>query len=264
MSRKCMNCLTSSFIYSIFVCVLLLLPSEDCNAAPEGLVSAWLLDEGDGDIARDASGNGHDGEVRNANWVEGKFGNALEFGPADSAVVIPHSDDFTLEFFTVTGWVKCEDQGAWQTIMTKTGEDEAAQPRNYGIFVVPNDGGIHFSLQGGNTKIDSQEKVTDGEWHLVVMTRDEDGTLRGYIDGVNVVEGGSDVPGVNDEDVSIGAGGGGVRYWLIGSVDEVAIFDRALSEAEINGLMEGGLALVLAVNSSEKLTATWGKIRVGY
>jgi WD40 repeat protein len=230
MFDRYISCFAFGFGCLLFTCVLLFALPEVCSAKLDGLVAAWLLDEGAGNMAEDASGNGHDGEIRNAKWVEGKFGEALEFGPSDSVVVIPHSDDFTIEVFTVTGWVKCGIQGHWQTIVTKTGENEGAQPRNYGTFVRPNHGGIHFSLQGGNTKINSEEKVTDEEWHYVVMTRSEDGTLRGYIDGIKVVEDGSSEPGVNDEDVSIGAGGGGVRYWMIGSVDEVAIFDRALSE----------------------------------
>ena len=75
-----------------------------------------------------------------------------------------------------------------------------------------------------------------------------------------IVEGDSQKPGKNDEDVSVGAGGG-VRYWLIGAVDEPAIFDRALSEAEINELMDNGMQAVLAVNTSNKLATTWGNIK---
>lgn len=251
-------------IISVFWCLILYLsifnPPHICNAASEGLVAAWLLDEGSGDVVKDSSGNGHDGEIRGAKWVAGQFGKALEFD-GKSAVVIPHDNKLTLEFFTVTGWIKCENQGAWQTIMTKTGEDETAQPRNYGTFVVPNDGGIHFSLQGGNTKINSVEKVTDGKWHFVVMTRDDEGMLRGYIDGAKVVEGASAAPGVNEEDVSIGACGGGTRYWLFGSVDEVAIFDRALSGDEINNLMKSGLQKFASVDTTGKLSITWGFLK---
>jgi len=254
-----------NLLIALMITTLVMVASvpQESDAKLEGLVGAWLLDEGKGDVAKDASGNGHDGEIRKAKWVKGKFGNALEFN-GDGAVVIPHSDDFTLEFFTITGWVKCKIQGAWQTIITKTGENEGAQPRNYGTFVVPNNGGIHFSLQGGNTKINSKETVTDENWHYVVMTRDKKGMLRGYIDGKQVVEGDSQKPGVNNEDVSIGAGGGGVRYWLIGAVDEAAIFDRALSEAEINELMNEGLQKKLAVDSLDKLATIWGSIKVGY
>ncbi len=253
--------LVFSFVCIFLACMFFLALPWESHAELKGLVGAWLFDEDKGDVAKDASGNGHDGEIINAKSVNGKFGKALEFN-GDGAVVIPHSDDFTLEFFTITGWVKCDVHDAWQTIITKTGEDSVAQPRNYGTFVVPNEGGIHFSLQ--TTKINSAEKVTSGNWHYVVMTRDEKGMLRGYIDGKQVVEGDSEKPGVNDTDVSIGAGGGGMRYWMIGAIDEVAIFDRALSEAEINGLMNEGIQAKLAVDTSSKLSATWGSIKGSY
>jgi hypothetical protein len=260
MNLKHRNYLIFSFGCLIFTSIFFFVSSGKSHAGLEGLVGAWLFDEGKGNVTEDASGNGHDGDIRKAKWVEGKFGKALKFD-GDGAVVILHSDDFTLEFFTITAWVKCENHGSWQTIITKTGEDEGAQPRNYGSFVVPNNGGIHFSLQGGNAKINSAEQVTDGNWHYVVMTRDKKGKMRGYIDGKKVVEGDSQKPGENDEDVSVGAGGGGVRYWLIGAVDEPAIFDRALSEAEINELMDNGMQAVLAVNTSNKLAITWGNIK---
>jgi hypothetical protein len=258
MNLKCKNYFIFSFGCLFFVWMFLFAFPGNGNAIKE-LVGGWLFDEAKGDIAKDVSGNGHDGKMRNAKWVEGKFGKALEFGPSDSVVVIPHSDDFTLEFFTITGWVKCKVQADWQTIITKTGVDSVAQPRNYGTFVVPNDGGIHFSLQ--TTKINSKEKVTDGNWHYVVMTRDNKGTLRGYIDGKLVVESDSIKPGVNQADVSIGAGGGGTRYWMIGSIDECAIFNRALSEDEIKGLMNKGMQKFLAVDAFGKLAITWGSIK---
>ena len=50
-----------------------------------------------------------DGDIREAKWV-GKFGKALKFD-GDGAVVILHSDDLTLGFFTITRWVKCENHG---------------------------------------------------------------------------------------------------------------------------------------------------------
>ena len=80
------------------------------HAGLEGLVGAWLFDEGKGNVTEDASGNGHDGDIRKAKWVKGKFGKALKFD-GDGAVVILHSDDLTLGFFTITRWVKCENHG---------------------------------------------------------------------------------------------------------------------------------------------------------
>ena len=72
-------------------------------------VDAWLFGESKGNVTEDASGHGHDGDIREAKWVE-KFGKALKFD-GDGAVVILHSDDLTLGFFTITRWVKCENHG---------------------------------------------------------------------------------------------------------------------------------------------------------
>jgi hypothetical protein len=63
-------------------------------------VGTWLFDEGNGDIAKDSSGNGNDGKINGATWVNGKFSKALSFnskawGVPDLAVevVSPSNED---------------------------------------------------------------------------------------------------------------------------------------------------------------------------
>ena len=45
-----------------------------------------------------------------------------------------------------------------------------------------------------------------------------------------------------------------------GALDEVAVFNRALSQAEVNEVMEG-IGQILSVKAEEKLPITWGKIK---
>lgn len=45
----------------------------------DALVAVWLFDEDQGLTAKDASGNGHDGDIKGAKWVQGEIGTALEF-----------------------------------------------------------------------------------------------------------------------------------------------------------------------------------------
>ena len=59
----------------------------------------------------------------------------------------------------------------------------------------------------------------------------------------------------------IGGGGGGIRYWMMGAVDEPAIFNRALDEAEIKELMNKGLAGMLKLEAKGKLATCWGNIK---
>ena len=49
----------------------------------EGLVAEWHFDEGAGSVVEDSSGNGNDGVIYGATWVEGKFGKALSFDGVD-------------------------------------------------------------------------------------------------------------------------------------------------------------------------------------
>ena len=50
---------------------------------PDSITGMWLFNEGKGGTAADASGNGNDGEIHGAKWVDGKFGKALEFNGTD-------------------------------------------------------------------------------------------------------------------------------------------------------------------------------------
>ncbi|KAF5413493.1 MAG: hypothetical protein C5S49_08470 [Candidatus Methanogaster sp.] len=44
------------------------------QGADDGLVAEWHFDEGSGSVLADSSGNGNDGVIHGATWVEGKYG----------------------------------------------------------------------------------------------------------------------------------------------------------------------------------------------
>ena len=73
--------LTGRFsVYGIvcFSIVLTLLFTPFVSAAlTDGLVLHHSYDEGEGTLAADGSGNGHDGEISNPDWVDGQIGKAL-------------------------------------------------------------------------------------------------------------------------------------------------------------------------------------------
>jgi hypothetical protein len=65
-------------ITALALCMLtaLLVPVQ---AQENELVAEWHFDEGEGNIVKDSSGNGNDGTIYGATWVDGKFGKALSF-----------------------------------------------------------------------------------------------------------------------------------------------------------------------------------------
>lgn len=115
--------------------------------------------------------------------------------------------------------------------------------------------GIHFRSDG---------EVTDGKWHHVLFTCDRSDATRLYIDGKLDGEGGkSKDTDVNTESrMYIGASvriGEATRRYFEGLIDEVGIYDRVLTEDEVERNYN---AKGLAVNPQNKLAITWGELKV--
>lgn len=227
----------------------------------DGLVGAWLFDDVEGNIVADSSGNELDGEITagNPEWVEGKFHGALKFGGTDM-VTVPDNDALDLTSFTIAAWINSPSTSAsWHVIAAK----EARNPtgRNYGIFGHVNNGSIHYSFtSGGWNSFDAPTNVTDGNWHHVAATYERP-NFKLYIDGVLDAESAPDVdPESNESPLYIGGCDIG-NYWMTGTIDEVALYDRALSEAEIAELIADGLVSVAPVEPIGKLSTTWSHIK---
>lgn len=233
----------------------------------DAIVGIWLFDKGTGKTVEDFSGNGHDGEiVGDIEWTkEGKFGNALSFpGTGLSYVSIPHDDSMTLTTFTMTAWIKLEESGNFQAIMNKT---EPRLVENYCMWVKnPDERGVFYTrfTHGGERKWDPEvigtTTVTDGKWHHVAGTYDQKNELV-YVDGtLEAEEALSAEPDEAPGPLRIGAYT--EKYTVKGIIDEVGLFNAALSKDEIKEVMTEGLRAVLAVSPKGKLAIVWGKIKV--
>ena len=71
----------------------------------------------------------------------------------------------------------------------------------------------------------------------------------------------SDKPDMHDNSIFIGGCPLDASYALTGMVDEVAVYNRPLSEGEIKGAMEGFSKVILGVDPSSKLATTWGELK---
>jgi hypothetical protein len=71
-----------------------------------GLVGYWKLDEENGTIAGDSSGNSNNGTLQNGpGWVDGKYGKALSFDGTDDYVTIQDSASLRVQSFSIAAWV---------------------------------------------------------------------------------------------------------------------------------------------------------------
>lgn len=228
------------------------------GAAEAKVVGQWLFDEGAGEVAKDTSGNKNDGTIKNAKWVNGKFGKALDFNGANSNVDVPWAAPLSVETFTLSAWVNVPGfTGNWQTIFT---QDTAGPTRNYGIFINNAGGVIHYSFTFGKAwqSFDAKTSVVDGKWHNVCASYNKEAFVL-YIDGVEDARQARNVkPDTAKTVVTIGSWVGG--GWLKGAIDEVALFDEGLSAAEIKAQILGGLASK-PVEPQGKVAAYWAAIK---
>jgi len=224
----------------------------------------WNFEENAGQVAGDATGNGHSAAFDGPQWVDGKFGKALEFdGAGDFAEVADHPD---LNFgpgdsFTIAAWVKysAETAGKNSWIVGKAGH----LPAHYLFGHHLTAGGLRLKLDDGGVdmKLDAIF-APDDEWHHIATVRDKDvEETKIYIDGelvASVADGTTDI--TNDAPLHIGQRGDDTEF-MNGAIDELAIWRIALTDDEIVEVMNEGLTRIFAVEYGGELADTWGRIK---
>ncbi|KKT34928.1 MAG: hypothetical protein UW24_C0018G0001, partial [Parcubacteria group bacterium GW2011_GWA2_44_12] len=234
------------------------------NGTSAGLVGYWNLDEGSGTSATDSSGNGNAGTLANSpatpTWATGQLGNGLNFDGTDDYVDV--GDSISLEpatTITIAAWIKVVAQGTWTPnndnlndyAMTK-GRKNGEPYESYGIAWRASDG--KFTIAIGTSVIASVQSVSTfavpTSWVHVAGTYDG-ANVKIFINGVqeaSVAQTGSIAYnlGANPDDgLYIGKWGlnGGVNVPRVmnGSVDDVRIYNRALSAGEVTALYNIGL-----------------------
>ena len=223
----------------------------------KSLVLYLSFDEGKGDNAADGSVHGHDGElIKSPSWVDGQFGKALEFdGTKGQHVKVPINDTLQLrEQFSIAFWVKRGDDQIrdWNYMVTAGSLKWASIFRN-------GDKKTYFWSSAPNW---AQKAVSDDiqpdDWVHLAVTHDTKSEVVIYNDAKKA--GGGDKPPTVaeiDGSIMVGARHPGEEFFT-GIIDEVFIFNRILTAAEIEEIMTGDF---LPVEPAEKLATTWASIK---
>jgi len=203
----------------------------------DGIVAYWKLNETAGAVAEDDSPNGYDGTLMNmddSDWVEGVYGNALDFDGLDDYVKISGYKGVTgTASRTCAAWIKT-DSG--DEILSWGGDGTGEK----WTFRVQSGGLIRLEVSGG--AIGGSTIVNDGFWHHVAAVFLNDGTpdvsdVKLYVDGIeeSTTSAGQAINTAGVYDVKIGIFGSSGRYFN-GLIDDVRIYDRALSQDEIENI----------------------------
>lgn len=208
-------------------------------------VAHWKFDELSGEAVVDSSGGLHHGKLLGASRVAGKYGGAIECGQ-DALVEVPHTAtlDHFMNGFTVSAWVRRDADATWNMIISrevKNGPSEyfgLAVVRNRALFSVDPDGAHYQNIQG-------DEDLPVGEWIHLTGTYDN-ALFRLYVNGTLVKSASCMTPFTFADENPVVIGGNTNsqgRKWVDcfhGRIDEVRLYDRALTADAVQALAKTG------------------------
>jgi len=218
----------------------------------EGLVGWWKFDETSGNIAYDSSGNGNDGNLTNGpTWTEGKIGGALSFDGVDDYVHLGNIFN-SMSNLTFSSWVN---------VKSTTNDHNMILFKNYVHGLTINKSGfVHFNVGDGTSWGNGGFEGTSidlSRWYSISSSR-ESAFLKIFIDGVLSTESSSDAVGSNTSSLNIGG-----TWSFHGLLDDIRIYDRALSAFEVKALYELGEGPVQESGSGTTTTLVNGTVADG-
>jgi fibronectin type 3 domain-containing protein len=213
------------------------------SAAPPGLVAAYSFDAGQGTTLADLSGNGNTGSISGATWTTGgRFFSALTFDGVNDWVTVPDANSLDLTTgMTLEAWVRPSAVAAWRTVVFKE------QPGNlvYGMY-----GNTNTNQPSGNVFVAGSDRDVRGSaqqlpantWSHLAATYDG-ANVRLYVNGTlagTLAQAGA----ITTSTGVLRIGGNAIwAEWFAGQIDEVRIYNRALTHAQIQSDMSQSVAI---------------------
>lgn len=226
---------TSTIGWALCSLVLAMVVTGVVAAADPNLVGYWKFDGN----TLDSSGNGRHASLGGSpQFVPGVFGDALEFDGDDSVTITGYKGIQATNPFSIAAWIKTESTDTI-TIVTW---GSAANGAKIEFRIITN----VLRANHGLGNVNSASIVNDGQWHHVALTVTANATVSYpqmilYVDGRDDTVPSTDADPVLDIIPSFDVGIGwrstnSDRYWE-GLIDEVRIYDRVLTAAEIKAMV---------------------------
>jgi len=205
--------------------------------APPGLVGWWRGEKN----ALDVMGENNGRIVGGVRYVPGEVGQAFEFNGLNAGVQLENSTSLKLQDFTIEAWVKRSD--ANRTTIPAMYDNSAFLcfgELGYG-FGPTHDGRLLLTKVGEGGVYSTGLRITDTKFHHVAVTKNGR-SVTFYVDGVGEEAEPYDPDFVFETPAAIGARGGDMASSFLGVIDELAVYNRALTPAEIKSIFAAGPA----------------------
>jgi len=209
-------------------------PHSDGDRGTYDQISYWKLDGGGVSVASDSADSNHGTLVNGPVWTTGKVSGALSFDGVDDYVEVADAANLDIaSAITLEAWIKPDTMSGYETIVSKY--------YLQGYYLrVHESGEIHFT-PGVEEIVTSPGLIQSGSWYHVVGTYDGT-TIKLYLNGVLIGSKSTAGP-VRQNDYPLRIGdfpGGGLSF--NGLIDEVAVYNRALLDSEVQKHYQNGLS----------------------
>ena len=204
------------------------------NVVGSALVAAYGFEEPTGGLATDSSGVGNTGTLSGATRSsDGRFGRALSFDGVNDWVTVADSSSLDLVTnVTLEAWVKPTALSSWRTVLVKEQPGDLV----YGLYADSDTGGPAVAVRTDAFHAARGTQLAPNGWRHLAATYDG-AMLRLYVDGTQV--GTSATTGAMPvAEGPLHIGGNSVwGEWFSGTIDELRVYHRVLSQTEIQNDM---------------------------
>ena len=223
----------------------------------EGLVAAYGFEESTGTTTADKSGNNNTGTLANVTRVaQGRFGRALDFDSSADKVTVPDSSSLHISSsVTLEAWVRPDVSGTLQKIIEKPGTSCTSPAFGLTASVSASEPGPRATSCGTHLTAASSYKLPVGLWSHLAVTIDSAHKTKIYVNGEQIASG--TITGTVSSSTAAMLLGPGFD----GLIDEVRIYNRAISQPEVHSDMTAAVdseAAPLTYSKRAGLLASYG------
>lgn len=238
---------------TITITVIDSLPNAD------GLVGYWKFDESTGTVAADSSGMSNTATLINGpTWTTGKVDGALSFNGENTYVNCGTDSSLNLaNSLTLCAWIYPESfgQGGWGRIV-----DRGNGSSGYSFYVNSANSAIKYVAYGNNTVSSSAGIIGLNKWqHVAVVYDESSGTVTFYVDGQQAGTVGytASALGSSDVPVVIGIRGYDLNRAFDGLIDDVRIYNRALTADEVSDISFSATPSDIIIDNGNENTTSY-------
>ncbi|MFA5248550.1 MAG: LamG-like jellyroll fold domain-containing protein, partial [Patescibacteria group bacterium] len=236
-----------------------------------GLLAHWEFEEGTGVSTTDSSSNSHTGTLTNGpTWVAGRIGDgAVSFDGVDDSVSVLNGSTLNSNTCTISSWINGSSSFSGTVYRLSNSSSDTSNRSKYEIRITPT--GITFRTGDGSSVVDDDvfnTTLTAGEWWHIACTLDGGNVKTCYKNGALIST------STNSADISLNISTLaliatnrstiGMYNYYEGLIDDIRIYDRALSAHDIQELFSSydteapSMPTNLASNSSiNQVNLSW-------